>query len=85
MWVNQEVIFVVVGAHPVRDEIQRACFTDFSKARIPIWQQVIVNEAIAHQITNFLPGLDIAELARVEVQLALRDFSKSAFYLALSI
>ena len=52
---------------------------DFSTARIPIRRQVILNEAIAHLVANVLPKLGIAEMARVQVQLALRDFSKSAF------
>jgi len=51
---------------------------DFSTARIPIRRQVILNEAIAHLVTNLLPSLGIAEMARVQVQLALRDFSKTA-------
>jgi hypothetical protein len=52
---------------------------DFNTARIPIRRQVILNEAIAHLVANVLPNLGIAEMARVQVQLALRDFSKSAF------
>jgi hypothetical protein len=39
---------------------------------------VILNEAIAHLVTNLLPSLGIAEMARVQVQLALRDYVKSA-------
>jgi len=52
---------------------------DFSTARIPIRWQVILNEAIAHLVANVLPKLGIAEIARMQVQLALRDFSKSAY------
>ena len=51
---------------------------DFSTARIPIRRQVILNEAIAHLVANVLPNLGIAEMARVQVQLALRDYVKSA-------
>ena len=51
---------------------------DFSTARIPIRRQVILNDAIAHLINNLLPSLGIAEMARVQVQLALRDYVKSA-------
>ena len=49
---------------------------DFSTARIPIRRQVILNEAIAHLVANVLPNLGIAEMARVQVQLALRDLVK---------
>ena len=52
---------------------------DFNTARIPIRRQVILNEAIAHLVANVLPNLGIAEMARVQVQLALKDYSKSAF------
>ena len=54
---------------------------DFCTSRIPIpiRRQVILNEAIAHLVANVLPNLGIAEMARVQVQLAMRDFSKSAF------
>ena len=52
---------------------------DFSTARIPIRRQVILNEAIAHLVTNVLPNLGIAEMARVQVQLALRDYIKVLF------
>ena len=51
---------------------------DFSTARIPIRRQVILNEAIAHLVANVLPNLGIAEMARVQVQLALRDYVKSS-------
>ena len=51
---------------------------EFSTARIPIRRQVILNEAIAQLVANVSPNLGIAEMARVQVQLALRDFSKSA-------
>ena len=51
---------------------------EFITARISIRRQVILNEAIAHLVTNLLPSLGIAEMARVQVQLALRDYSKSA-------
>ena len=51
---------------------------EFSTARIPIRRQVILNEAIAHLVANVLPNLGIAEMARVQVQLALRDYVKSA-------
>jgi hypothetical protein len=51
---------------------------EFSTARIPIRRQVILNEAIAHLVANVLPNLGIAEMARVQVQLALRDYIKSA-------
>ena len=51
---------------------------EFSTARIPIRRQVIHNEAIAHLVANVLPNLGIAEMARVQVQLALRDYVKSA-------
>lgn len=51
---------------------------EFSTARIPIRRQVILNEAIAYLVANVLPNLGIAELARVQVQLALRDYVKSA-------
>jgi hypothetical protein len=51
---------------------------DFSTARIPMRRQVILNEAIAHLVANVLPNLGIAEMARVQMQLALRDYSKSA-------
>ena len=52
---------------------------EFSTARIAIRRQVILNEAIAHLVANVLPNLGIAETARVQVQLALRDYVKSAF------
>jgi len=39
---------------------------------------VVLNEAIAHLVAHVLPNLGIAEMARVQVQLALRDFIKSA-------
>ena len=51
---------------------------EFSTARIPIRRQVILNEAIAHLVANALPNLGIAEMAQVQVQLALRDYVKSA-------
>jgi hypothetical protein len=51
---------------------------EFSTARIPIRRQVILNEAIAYLVANVLPNLGIAEMARVQVQLALRDYVKSA-------
>jgi len=51
---------------------------EFSTARIPIRRQVILNEAIAHLVAKVLPNLGIAEMARVQVQLALRDYVKSA-------
>ena len=51
---------------------------DFSTARIPIRRQVILNEAIAHLVGSVLPNLGIHEMARAQVQLALRDFNKSA-------
>jgi len=52
---------------------------DFNTARIPIRRQVILNEAIAHLVANVLPNLGVAEMARAQVQLALRDFNKSAY------
>jgi len=52
---------------------------NFSTARIPIRRQVILNEATAHLVANVLPSFGIAEMARIQVQLALRDYSKSAF------
>ena len=52
---------------------------EFSTARIPIRRQVILNEAIAHLVANVLPNLGIADMARAQVQLALRDFNKSAY------
>ena len=58
---------------------------EFSTARIPIRRQVILNESIAHVVTNLLPSLVIAEMVCVQVQLALRDYSKSAFQLALFV
>jgi hypothetical protein len=51
---------------------------EFSTACLPIRLQVILNEAIAHLVANVLPNLGIAEMARVQVQLALRDYVKSA-------
>ena len=51
---------------------------DFSTARVPIRRQMIINEAIAHLVANVLPNLGIAEMARVQVQPALRDHVKSA-------
>ena len=51
---------------------------EFSTARIPLRRQVILNEAIAHLVANVLPNLGIAEMARVQVQLALRDYVKSS-------
>ena len=48
-------------------------------------RQVILNEAIAHLVANVLPNLGIAEMARVQVQLALRDYVKSAVWWALSV
>ena len=51
---------------------------DFSTARIPIRRQVILNEAIGHLVANVLPNLGIAEMASVQVQLALRDHIKSS-------
>ena len=53
---------------------------EFSTARIPIRRQVILNEAIAHLVANVLPNLGIPEMARAQVQLALRDFNKSAYW-----
>lgn len=52
---------------------------EFSTARIPIRRQVILNEAIEHLVATVLPNLGIAEMARAQVQLALRDFNKSAY------
>ena len=52
---------------------------DFNTARTPIRRQVILNEAIAHLVANVLPNLGISVMARVQVQLALRDYSKSSF------
>ena len=52
---------------------------EFSTARIPIRRQVILNEAIEHLVANVLPNLGIAEMARVQVQLALSDYVKSGF------
>ena len=52
--------------------------TEFSTARILIRRQVILNQAIEHLVCNVFPSLCIAEMARVQVQLALRDFSKTA-------
>ena len=46
---------------------------DFSITRIPIRRQVILNEVIAHLVANVLPNLGIAEMARIQVQLAIRD------------
>ena len=51
---------------------------DFSTARLPIRRQVILNQAIEHLVCNVLPSLGISEMARVQVQLALRDYVKSA-------
>jgi len=51
---------------------------EFSTARIPIRRQVILNEAISHLVANVLPNLGIAEMAQVQVQLALRDYVKSS-------
>ena len=51
---------------------------EFSTARIPIRRQVILNEAIAHLVANVLPNLGIAEMAQIQVQLALRDYVKSS-------
>ena len=51
---------------------------EFSTARIPIRRQVILNEAIAHLVANVLPHLGIAEMASLQVQLAMRDHVKSA-------
>ena len=53
--------------------------SEFSTTRIPIRRQVILNQAIEHLVCNVLPSLGISEMARVQVQLALRDYSKSAF------
>ena len=50
---------------------------DFSNARIPIRRQMILNEAIAHLVANVLPNLG-AEMAQVQVQLALRYYVKSS-------
>jgi hypothetical protein len=50
---------------------------DFSTARIPISRQVILNEAISHLVANVLTNLGIAEMARAQVQFALRDYVKS--------
>ena len=52
---------------------------EFSTARIPIRRQVILNEAVEHLVANVLPNLGIAEMARVQVQLALSDYVKSGF------
>jgi hypothetical protein len=46
---------------------------EFSTARIPIRRQVILNKAIGHLVANVLPNLSIAEMARVQAQLALHD------------
>ena len=51
---------------------------DFSTTRLPIRRQVILNQAIEHLVCNVLPSLGISEMARVQVQLALRDYVKSA-------
>ena len=51
---------------------------DFSTARLPIRRQVILNQAIEHLVCKVLPSLGISEMARVQVQLALRDYVKSA-------
>lgn len=50
----------------------------FSTARIPTRRQVILNLAIEHLVANVFPNIGIAEMARVQVQLALRDYVKSA-------
>ena len=69
---------------PQRLQLRQAAYEideflkEFSTARIPIKRQVILNEAIAHLVANVLPNLEIAEMARVQVQLALRDYVKSA-------
>jgi hypothetical protein len=52
---------------------------DFNIARIPIRGLVILKEAIAYLVTNVLPSLGIARVARVQEQLALRAYSKSTF------
>jgi len=52
---------------------------EFSTARIPIRRQVILNEAIEHLVATVLPNLGVSEMARAQVQLALRDFNKSAY------
>ena len=57
-----------------------AAYKEFSTARIPIRRQVILNEAISHLVANVLPNLGVAEMARAQVQLALRDFNKSAYW-----
>ena len=41
-------------------------------------QNLIGRNAIANLVANVLPNLGIAEMARVQVQLALRDYVKSA-------
>ena len=51
---------------------------DFSTTRLTIRRQVILNQAIEHLVCNVLPSLGISEMARVQVQLALRDYVKSA-------
>ena len=56
-----------------------------STARISIRRQVILNEAITHLVANVLLNLRIAEMARVRVQLALRDYVKSVVWWALSV
>jgi hypothetical protein len=53
---------------------------EFSTARIPIRRQVILNEAIAHLVVNVLPNLGIAEMASLQVQLAMRDHVKQLIY-----
>ncbi len=52
---------------------------DFSTARLPIRRQVILNQAIEHLVCNVLPSLGISEMARLKVQLAMRDKTKNAF------
>jgi len=51
---------------------------EFSTVLILIRRQVILNEAKVHLVANILPNLGIAEMARVQVQLALRDFIKGS-------
>jgi len=52
---------------------------DFSTTRLPIRRQVILNQAIEHLVCNVLPSLGISEMARVQVQLAMRDQTKNTF------
>ena len=55
----------------------KVAFRNFSDETFKFGLQ-LHTEAIAHLVANFLPNWGIAEIARVQVQLALHDHVKSS-------